>query len=45
LPVGHQIDGPAIIEHPDTTVYVGARQSALIDPAGNLSIDLAQVQS
>ncbi|MGH6884281.1 MAG: hypothetical protein ACREFM_25390, partial [Hypericibacter sp.] len=44
LPVGHQIDGPAVIEHPETTVYVGVRQTALIDSTGNLSIDLAEVQ-
>ncbi|QEX19479.1 5-oxoprolinase [Hypericibacter terrae] len=44
LPVGHRIDGPAVIEHPETTVYVGVRQTALIDSTGNLSIDLAEAQ-
>jgi N-methylhydantoinase A len=42
LPVGQRIDGPAVIEHPETTVYVGPRQTALVDGAGNLSIENAE---
>jgi N-methylhydantoinase A len=44
LPVGHHVDGPAVIEHPETTVYVGPKQSAVIDKTGNLSIDLAEAK-
>ncbi len=36
LPVGHRVAGPAVIEHPETTVYVANRQTALVDEAGNL---------
>lgn len=42
LPVGHRIAGPAVIEHPETTVYVGSGQTAEIDAIGNLSIDLGR---
>lgn len=42
LPVGRRIGGPAVIEHPETTVYVGPRQTAVVDPVGNLIIDLAE---
>ena len=42
LPVGHRITGPAVIEHPETTVYVANRQTALVDDAGNLTIDLSE---
>lgn len=45
LPRDYRIDGPAIIEHPETTVYVATGQTALIDSIGNLSIDLSGVQS
>ena len=44
LPVGHHVLGPAVIEHPETTVYVGARQMAVLDAAGNLSIDLTEAR-
>jgi N-methylhydantoinase A len=40
MPAGFRVAGPAIIEHPETTVYVGPGQAALLDGAGNLSIDL-----
>ena len=40
LPVGHSVSGPAVIEHPETTVYVGPGQTAVIDATGNLSIEL-----
>ena len=42
LPVGHRVAGPAVIEHPETTVYVADRQTALVDEAGNLTIDLSE---
>ncbi len=45
LPVGHHVLGPAVIEHPETTVYVGARQTAVLDAAGNLSIDLTEARA
>jgi N-methylhydantoinase A len=40
MPAGFRVSGPAVIEHPETTVYVGPGQTALLDDAGNLSIDL-----
>lgn len=43
LPVDHRVGGPAVIEHPETTVYVGPRQTAVVDTAGNLTIDLIEV--
>ncbi len=45
LPVGHRVAGPAVIEHPETTVYVAPRQAALVDQAGNLTIDLSESKS
>jgi len=39
LPQGHQVQGPAVIEHPETTVYVGPNQTARLDTLGNLIID------
>ena len=42
LPGGHRVAGPAVIEHPETTVYVAGRQTALVDEAGNLTIDLSE---
>jgi N-methylhydantoinase A len=39
MPSGFVVKGPAIVEHPETTVYVGPEQSARLDDAGNLSID------
>ncbi|HWK62386.1 MAG TPA: hydantoinase/oxoprolinase family protein [Eoetvoesiella sp.] len=44
LPVGQVVDGPAVIEHPETAVYVGAGQSASLDAAGNLLIDIQETQ-
>jgi N-methylhydantoinase A/oxoprolinase/acetone carboxylase beta subunit len=41
MPAGFRVAGPAIVEHPETTVYVGPSQSARLDDAGNLSIDLS----
>jgi N-methylhydantoinase A len=40
MPAGFIASGPAIVEHPETTVYVGPGQTARLDHAGNLSIDL-----
>jgi N-methylhydantoinase A len=40
MPVDFRVSGPAIVEHPETTVYVGPGQTARLDNAGNLSIDL-----
>jgi N-methylhydantoinase A len=42
MPAAFRVSGPAIIEHPETTVYVGPGQTARLDDAGNLSIDLTQ---
>jgi N-methylhydantoinase A len=40
MPAGFRASGPAVVEHPETTVYIGPGQSARLDDAGNLSIDL-----
>jgi N-methylhydantoinase A len=40
LPVGEHISGPAVIEHPETTVYIAAKQAAVVDGSGNLVISL-----
>ncbi len=40
MPAGFAVSGPAVIEHPETAVYVGPGQTARLDQAGNLSIDL-----
>ena len=42
MPAGFRVSGPAVIEHPETTVYVGPGQTARLDDAGNLSIDLSE---
>jgi N-methylhydantoinase A len=39
LSVGEQIDGPAVLEHPTTTVYVASGQHAAVDHHGNLVIE------
>jgi N-methylhydantoinase A len=44
LPVGHRVSGPAVIEHPETAVYVGVNQVASLDAAGNLTIDPNEAQ-
>lgn len=38
LSVGHRIDGPAVIELPDTNVVIGASQVGEVDTRGNLVI-------
>jgi N-methylhydantoinase A len=40
LPAEFALTGPAIVEHPETTIYIGPAQSMRLDNAGNLSIDL-----
>ena len=40
LPAEFALTGPAIVEHPETTIYVGPGQSMRLDPTGNLCIDL-----
>ena len=45
LPVGETVAGPAVIEHPETTVYVVAGQVAVVDEIGNLVIDLTGAKS
>jgi N-methylhydantoinase A len=37
---GHELDGPLIVERPDTTVVVGAGQRLEVEPYGNLIIHL-----
>jgi N-methylhydantoinase A len=34
-----RVDGPAVLEHPTTTVFVGSDQKAAVDPYGNLIIE------
>jgi len=41
MPAGFSVAGPAVIEHPETTVYIGPGQTARLDDAGNLAIDLS----
>jgi N-methylhydantoinase A len=45
MPAGFRVPCPAVIEHPETTVYVASGQTALLDDAGNLSIDLSRAIS
>jgi len=40
LPAEFALTGPAIVEHPETTIYVGPGQSLRLDTTGNLCIDL-----
>jgi N-methylhydantoinase A len=39
LPVGFRIDGPAVIEHPETSVFVAAGQYARLDEGANITIE------
>lgn len=39
LAVGERVVGPAVLEHPTTTVYVAAGQQAAVDAHGNLIIE------
>jgi N-methylhydantoinase A len=45
LTAGERIDGPAVLEHPTTTVFVAAGQHAATDRHGNLMIELNGAQS
>jgi N-methylhydantoinase A len=38
LPLGARVDGPAIVEQPDTTTVVPPGYAAVVDPSGNLRI-------
>jgi len=38
LPANYVVQGPAVIEHPETTVYIAPTQIAALDGSGNLSI-------
>jgi N-methylhydantoinase A len=38
LPVGLELKGPAVVEHPQTTLYLAPGQQAVLDATGNLSI-------
>jgi N-methylhydantoinase A len=38
LPVGARVNGPAIIEQPDTTTVIPTGHTALVDPSGNLRL-------
>jgi N-methylhydantoinase A len=38
LPVGARIDGPAILEQPDTTVWLEPGFHATVDSLGNLLV-------
>lgn len=40
LVTGTQVDGPVVVEHPTTTVYVGSGQHVSVDPIGNLLITM-----
>jgi N-methylhydantoinase A len=42
LPIGHRVPGPAIVQHPETTVYVAAGQAGVVDQNGNLIINLSE---
>ena len=39
LPKNFTISGPAIIEHPETSVFVAARQVAMLDENNNITIE------
>lgn len=39
LSVGSRIEGPAIVERPDTTIVIGLTQRAEIEPFGNMIIE------
>jgi N-methylhydantoinase A len=41
LPVGAVIDGPAVLEQPDTTILIEPGQRGVVDRFGNLIIEMA----
>jgi N-methylhydantoinase A len=38
LPAGFAVKGPAMIEHPETSVFIAAGQTARLDATGNITI-------
>jgi N-methylhydantoinase A len=40
LQPGHQLHGPAVVIHPDTTIFVGPRDKLVMDEYKNLIIDV-----
>lgn len=40
LPPGFSIEGPAIVEHPETSVFIAASQVARLDDNANISIEV-----
>ena len=40
MPVGMQIDGPAIVEERESTLMIGQRGQGRIDAVGNLTVTL-----
>jgi N-methylhydantoinase A len=42
LEPGNRIDGPAILQVPDTTIVVHPGQTARVDPYGNVLVDLSR---
>jgi N-methylhydantoinase A len=39
LPIGFSLAGPAVIEHPETSVFVAAGQMASVDAENNITIE------
>ena len=39
LPMDFQVEGPAVIEHPETSVFVAATQIARLDANSNITIE------
>lgn len=39
LPVDFTVEGPAVIEHPETSVFVAAAQIARLDANSNITIE------
>lgn len=42
---GDRVQGPAVIEHPGTTIFVGPGQTAVIDEVENTVIHTSQKDS
>ena len=42
LAVGFRVAGPAVIEHPETVLFVAAGQTAHVDKTGNIIIDMGE---
>ncbi|MDQ0472078.1 hydantoinase/oxoprolinase family protein [Labrys wisconsinensis] len=42
LPMGFTVEGPAVIEHPETSVFVAAGQVARLDAHSNITIEQRQ---